>query len=835
MQKRISLKRIFSVLLSVLLIVTSIGALTIGSQAAKSPELITNGGFEDGLTGWGVNQYSTASAELQLAEDTTVGHYVTGSTGDAIFQEVNLLAGCDYSVTFWTKLSGTATANQDFYRAGFLAAQPNTTGNVLSGGNFCDKTVVSYTDSVMSSSSNNYYSFYFYQNTDVTAWKQHTLTFTALTDATVYFAIGSFYKQDNPSVSIAGVSMQISTDLIENGDFSKQDLSMFLTYKNPTTINDAVINTTDGALFLDAPAGYSLFKKVSLKANTSYTMSFDFRLQSDSVVSTYDSYYRAGIAGSVGAIGSSAFLLSNFDGTSSYYNIYGRQKSSACEWKTHTITFTPTSDITGYAVVGCYSKDAGADYELDNWSLYKTADLVTVTTVAEAGGTVSESVDALKGYTVTLTATPDSGYLFDGWYNEEGALVSSDIAYEHLVTGAETLTAKFEIDPNVAVSNYLQNGDFEQSISTDDIHPQSIGQDFATSQAQMAANSGKWGKIRSGVTVMTHTSVDDVNGTEENGKYFLTSGATADGQYIRTLGQFVYLPVGEYVLTYMATCDTANQLRAGVYTIGCEASLDSETKGYAVSSAFLKQSTEWSYQTLCFTITEERYYMVGFGGNVTDSTKSLTATFSIDNVVLRKAMNTAYESKAAVRTAEASSTGKQGMRVYNRINQTYAADVSEYGSLAIRKGYLASVQNALGTQEGLSLDLYDKFDAAYSGAPGFGKGVSYNGTDHITYETTSTDYIFTAYLTGIDPKYYGDSYLIRSYAISDDGVTYGETFEISVFDVVYAILEEYGETEGEGYTAAMQMIDEANNTTGATTYAEWFAANHPGETSVVAE
>ncbi len=830
MKKQVFAKRLLAILLAVMLIATSLVTITNVVTAAKSPALITNGDFSDGLNGWGVNHSNSASTELKLTTDTTVGSYVTGSTGDAIFQEVNLLAGCNYSVTFWTKLSGTTTENPDFYRAGFLKAQPNTTGAVLGGANFCDKTVITYTDSVMSKNANNYYSFYYYQNTDVTTWKQHTLTFTALTDATVYFVVGAFYKSGNPDFSVADVELSLCTDLIQNGNFSNQDLSMFSYHKNPTSIADPEVNNG----ILKASAGYSIFRKISLKANTSYTMSFDFRFKSNTVVSNYDSYYRAGIVTSIAAIGSAVFAIEKFDGSNKYYSIYSHQRTAPCDWKMHTITFTPTTDIDGYAVVGCYENLAGSDFELDNWSLYKTADLVTVTTVAENGGTVCGAVNALKGNLATLTATPDEGYVFAGWYNIEGTLLSTDATYQHLVTGNETLTAKFEIDPNVAVSNYLQNGDFEQSVSTDDIHPQSIQQNFAISQAHMSANSGKWGRIRSGVTVMKQTAVDATNGTEENGNYFLTSGATADGNYIRTFGQFVFLPVGEYALTYMSICDTANQIRAGIYTIGCEASQDSETKGYSINSEFIECTDEWNYQTICFTITEARYYMVAFGGNITASS-SLTTSFSIDNVVLCKVMNTAMESKAAVRTAEASSTNKQGMRVYNRINQTYAAGATEYGSLAIRKGYLTSVQNALGTDEGLSLDLYNQFDAAYSGAPGFGRGISYNGTDCITYETTGTDYIFTAYLTGINPKNYGDTYLIRTYAKTNDDVLYGETFEVSIFDVVYTILEVYGDTSGEGYTAAMKMIEEAESTSGATTYAEWFAINHPNETSVVAE
>lgn len=62
----------------------------------------------------------------------------------------------------------------------------------------------------------------------------------------------------------------------------------------------------------------------------------------------------------------------------------------------------------------------------------------------------------LVNTTVTLTATPTSGYQFDGWYNGE-TLLSKDIEYTYTVNAAKTITARFiknDVQLVVSVMNY---------------------------------------------------------------------------------------------------------------------------------------------------------------------------------------------------------------------------------------------------------------------------------------------------------------------------------------------------------------------------------------------
>ena len=65
------------------------------------------------------------------------------------------------------------------------------------------------------------------------------------------------------------------------------------------------------------------------------------------------------------------------------------------------------------------------------------------------GGTVTGAGSYLAGTEVTLTATPDSGYLFDGWYTRSGLgfggdLITSDSVYNFTIDSNVVLVAMFE-------------------------------------------------------------------------------------------------------------------------------------------------------------------------------------------------------------------------------------------------------------------------------------------------------------------------------------------------------------------------------------------------------
>ena len=174
----------------------------------------------------------------------------------------------------------------------------------------------------------------------------------------------------------------------------------------------------------------------------------------------------------------------------------------------------------------------------------------------------------------------------------------------------------------------------------------------------------------------------------------------------------------------------------------------------------------------------------------------------------------------------------QGIRVKNNISKAEigSKNIVSYGAIAIRKGRMA---------EGVTLT----FDT-----PNIATGVAYNTksencggkiqTEPILREQTANDNIFSCVLINIPQKYYDDKYSVRSFAIDDAGnVYYGEVIEVSVFDVVYAILN--GKDENDKITAndIVNEIIEADKTdlnNEITTYADWCTANNLPNNSAAA-
>ena len=132
--------------------------------------------------------------------------------------------------------------------------------------------------------------------------------------------------------------------------------------------------------------------------------------------------------------------------------------------------YNPTSEGNGAAVTGSYS-DNGNTYEDRRKNLLQkkqTINLYTNETASNTGGSVKisgtyitgntttgtsdvtssgndVSYDNLIGATVKLTATPTSGYEFDGWYTEAagGTAISTSATYTYTCKGELTLYARF--------------------------------------------------------------------------------------------------------------------------------------------------------------------------------------------------------------------------------------------------------------------------------------------------------------------------------------------------------------------------------------------------------
>jgi hypothetical protein len=68
---------------------------------------------------------------------------------------------------------------------------------------------------------------------------------------------------------------------------------------------------------------------------------------------------------------------------------------------------------------------------------------ITVTTVAQEGGTVSGGGSYYAGDKVTLTATAQEGYTFAGWYDRNGTFLGKELTYSWTVSANTTVYARF--------------------------------------------------------------------------------------------------------------------------------------------------------------------------------------------------------------------------------------------------------------------------------------------------------------------------------------------------------------------------------------------------------
>ena len=93
-----------------------------------------------------------------------------------------------------------------------------------------------------------------------------------------------------------------------------------------------------------------------------------------------------------------------------------------------------------------YSSDTTANAERKASMLPVTADRahkVTISVEASTGGTVTGTGGHITGTTATLTAIPQNGYTFLGWYDTTDQLLCQELSYSIPVTDDLTLQAKF--------------------------------------------------------------------------------------------------------------------------------------------------------------------------------------------------------------------------------------------------------------------------------------------------------------------------------------------------------------------------------------------------------
>ncbi len=118
-----------------------------------------------------------------------------------------------------------------------------------------------------------------------------------------------------------------------------------------------------------------------------------------------------------------------FEFPSDVYSLQGFQRSGYCEkFNSSILTIAKHYGTYGTRVYTVAARSSG-----------------------DGSGTIAGSGAYRRGASATLTATPSSGSLFSGWYDDRGNLLSGSASYSFTVNSNITVYAKFSVSRNVTV------------------------------------------------------------------------------------------------------------------------------------------------------------------------------------------------------------------------------------------------------------------------------------------------------------------------------------------------------------------------------------------------
>lgn len=515
---------------------------------------------------------------------------------------------------------------------------------------------------------------------------------------------------------------------------------------NPKIFGDAGAPTASisgETLFVDN-AWYSSYwlNLPEVEKNTFYKLSFSFNNNKADPPS-----------GNVADAKINTVTLQNFDGTVKI----GTMASNIALNTTSQVV----SEADRYINYEFYSGDNtqfrihfNMDYVYRIW--FKRFSLTQVPTndiIVENGSADLDS--AKEGETVTLTADSVAGKVFDGWKVVSGNATLDDAA-------ASTTTFTMTDQPVTIRANY---------------------------------KTDLW-------KVTVDSFVKKVP-TVENGVYTIPSPWYADFSIV--------IPALEEGKTYRLSF--VHQIRLSpLWENDADGDGKPDHSDKNISQLKIGSNIVWSNYQTDNTWTKFSYDFVGTGAATTLyinnaytdilNLKDLTIVDLSETETTGK-LTTAYNSLAAIRAASDAegSITKNGMRLYNEVKKTWITDYDlvEYGSMAVRKEYMQN-HETLGQFDAPCLEML--------GVKGVGVGPAYreagvttvtgSGAVNSLWDETDDAMVFTSYLTGIAQANYDSNYVVVTYAIDRFGnVYYGDTWEISVFDVAYAIDKKYTESPND--------------------------------------
>lgn len=188
----------------------------------------------------------------------------------------------------------------------------------------------------------------------------------------------------------------------------------------------------------------TIYTKVELEAGITYKLSFKYKDSDDTPVSNI---MIAEEAGFVLYEGNYQYLVA--DGYTNYGTSTVVNQSTDKEgWKLATNIFTPEKGGTYYLGINASGNSDNTNVHFGDFSLvryYDPATDVYGTVSAKMGGSVTNggTLPYTVGKEITVTATPNDGNTFEGWYNADGNKISESASYTFTVKEAFDITAKF--------------------------------------------------------------------------------------------------------------------------------------------------------------------------------------------------------------------------------------------------------------------------------------------------------------------------------------------------------------------------------------------------------
>lgn len=415
---KISISAILSLaLIASIIVIPAVSAETAPVEA--NDNLVVNGSFEDGMNKWnGFGGFASvsASAEGITAVDGSNVLKVDKSAGGSWYNRYNDIAveaNTDYTLSFWIyKTSGSYIS----YKIG---------GNNLTADDAANSGIKAEQK--------------FDNNTTYPTGKwvkvEHHFNSGVSTSVRVV------YVMYNGVVYVDNVSLTPTVNYIKNGSFengadgwSRQNTTDFTVVKAA----DEGVTVVDGTNVLkgkNAPNDWSYINQsVTLKKNTKYRLTFSYQVLS----------------------GGKLFFKAGTNATQNKYVGDTTISAATNGWKTYTKEFTTLADDASYKMAFQLRSSSTATVYVDNVVL---SEIRTVTVNAEAGGTakVANTGNIYSGDNVTVTATSNAGYWFDGWYYGDKK-VSDSKSFTFKVINNIALTAKFA---PAKVDGIVENGSFE--------------------------------------------------------------------------------------------------------------------------------------------------------------------------------------------------------------------------------------------------------------------------------------------------------------------------------------------------------------------------------------